>query len=195
MQRFITSFGLASLLGLAGSASAAITYSNISVSGSASSPRAVTQGANDIDFAFTAPGGVVGDTVAPIRWGNIVITFDVLSTSGPITSDIASFLGAVLGSGTITFNEVIEDNLTGQIIGSASRTVNVTNALPLSIPIDFTAPSTNFKVKKTFFLYAPDTAGVDLAQIGLVEQRFVPTPGGIALCAAGCLIAMRRRRA
>jgi len=194
MNRTLASFGIAILMGVVGSASAAITYSNISVSGSVASPRTVTQGSNDIDFAFASPGGVVGDTVAPIRWGNIVITFDVLSTSGPITSDIASFLGAVLGSGVIIFNEVIEDNITGAIIASANRTINVASGLPLTVPINFTAPSTNFKVKKTFFLYAPETAGVDLAQIGLVEQRFVPTPGGVALCLAGCLVAVRRRR-
>lgn len=186
---------IAAVLGAAGTASAAISYTNISVNGSAAAPGTVTQGVNDIDFAFSSPGGVVGDTVAPVRIGNIIITFNVLSTSGAITSDIASFLGAISGSGVIIFNEVVEDNLTGQIIASVSRTINAANPPPVSIPIVFSTPSSNFKVKKSFFLYAPDTAGVDFAQIGLVEQRFVPSPGAVALLGLGGLVAVRRRRA
>jgi hypothetical protein len=194
LNRPITAVLIAVIAGVAGSASAAITFSGVSVTGSASSPNTVTQSPNDIDFAFTSPGGVVGDTVAPIRIGNIVITFNVLSTSGAITSDVASFLGVTLGSGIIIFNEVVEDNITGAIIASVNRTINVANPPPVSIPIVFSTPSTNFKVKKTFFLYAPDTAGVDIAQIGLVEQHFVPTPGAAALLCLGAMVAIRRRR-
>lgn len=186
---------IGAVLGAAGTASAAISYSNINVTGSVAAPGTVTESENDIDFAFASPGGVVGDTVAPVRIGNIIITFNVLSTSGAITLDIASFLGAVSGSGVIIFNEVVEDNLTGQIIASVSRTINAANPPPVSIPVPFSSPSSNFKVKKSFFMYAPDTAAADIAQIGLVEQRFVPSPGAIALLGLGGLVAIRRRRA
>lgn len=189
-------FVVAALAGTATSASAALIFSNVSVTGSVASPNAVATGANDIDFTFTSPGGVVGDPVAPIRSGNIVITFNVLSTEGAITTDIASILGATVGSGIIIFNEVIEDNVTGQILATANLTINANNPPPQSLPIQFSQPSSNFKVKKTLFLYAPDSAApVDLAQVGLIEQRFVPAPGALALLGLGGLVATRRRRA
>jgi hypothetical protein len=187
---------VAAFAGSASSASAALIFSNVSVTGSVASPHTVTTGPDDIDFAFTSPGGTVGDPVAPTRSGNIVITFNVLSTSGAITTDFASFLGAVLGSGIIVFNEIVEDNITGQILASVNLTISASNPPPQSLPIQFSSPSSNFKVKKTLFLYAPDSqAPVDVAQIGLIEQRFVPTPGTIALLGVGGLLAARRRRA
>lgn len=189
-------FVVAALAGSAGTASAALIFSNVSVTGSVASPNAVATGPNDIDFTFTSPGGLVGDPVAPIRSGNIVITFNVLSTEGAITMDIASILGAAVGSGTIIFNEIVEDNTTGQILASVNLTINAQNPPPQSLSIPFSSPSSNFKVKKTLFLYAPDSqAPIDLAQVGLIEQRFVPTPGALALLGLGGLVAARRRRA
>ena len=187
---------VAALAGTASSASAALIFSNISVTGSVASPNTVTTSPNDIDFAFTSPGGTVGDPVAPVRSGNIVITFNVLSTSGAITTDVASILGATLGSGIIIFNEIVEDNITGQILASVSLTISASNPPPQSLPIQFSSPSSNFKVKKTLFLYAPDgQAPIDLAQVGLIEQRFIPSPGALALLGLGSLVAARRRRA
>lgn len=185
---------IAALAGTASSASAALTFSNVSVTGSVASPNSVATTATDIDFTFTSPGGLVGDPVAPNRSGNIVITFNVSSDSGAITTDLASILGATTGSGMIIFNEIVEDNNTGQILASVNLTINAQNPPPQSLPINFSSPSSNFKVKKTFFLYAPDTQAADVAQVGLVEQRFVPAPGALALLGLGGLVATRRRR-
>jgi hypothetical protein len=126
---------------MASSASAALIFSNVNITGSIAGTPTVTTGVSDIDFSFGGNAGTVGDPVAPLRSGNIVITFDVLSTSGAITTDFA-----------------------------------------------------NFKVKKTFFLFAPDTQATDIANVSLVEQRFVPTPGSLALLGLGGLVASRRRR-
>lgn len=185
---------MAALAGTAGSASAALIFSNVSVTGSAAAPNSFATTATDIDFSFASPGGVVGDPVAPTRSGNIVITFNVQSTSGGITTDVASILGAVTGSGMIIFNEIVEDNNTGQILASVNLTINANNPPPQSLPIQFSSASSNFKVKKTLFLYAPDTQGVDVAQVGLIEQHFVPAPGALALLGLGGLVATRRRR-
>ncbi len=195
MRRALSLAGaLAIAAGAAQTASAAIVFSNVNITGSISAPNTVTTGPDDIDIAFSSPAGVVGDAVAPTRAGNIVITFNVTSTSGGLTQDIASILGAVTGSGIIIFNEVIEDLVTPGIIGSASIVIDAANPPPRSRVIEFSRPSTNFKVKKTFFFFAPDTQAVDLAQLSLVEQRFVPTPGAAALLGLAGLATLRRRR-
>ncbi len=195
MKRSVTlGIVLVGLAGLASSASAALIFSNVNISGSIAGTPTVTTGVSDIDFAFGASSGTVGDPVTPLRSGNIVITFDVLSTSGAITTDFASILGAATGSGMIIFNEVVEDIATGRILALRSLIINASNPPPQNMEIPFSQGSTNFKVKKTFFLFAPDTQATDIANVSLVEQRFVPTPGSLALLGLGGLVASRRRR-
>ena len=60
--------------------------------------------------------------------------------------------------------------------------------------INFSRPSSSIKVKKTLVLSALDTQALDLANVSLLEQRFVPTPGALALLGVGTIVAMRRRR-
>jgi len=190
---------VAGLAMTAASANAAIVFSDIQVSGSlvggSLPPAIVTVGLNDIDFAFPFAAGTVGDPVAPTRAGNIVITFNVDSDS-PIDRDILTMLGALQGSGLIFFNEVVEDRTAGfeGVIGSTNLFLNSSQQLPATQDIVFSRPSTSFKVKKTLFLSAQDTAQFDLAQIGLIEQRMVPTPGALALLGLGGLVALRRKR-
>lgn len=195
MKRSVTlGIVIAGLAGMASSASAALIFSNVNITGSIAGTPTVTTGVSDIDFSFGGNAGTVGDPVAPLRSGNIVITFDVLSTSGAITTDFASILGAATGSGMIIFNEVVEDIATGQILALRNLTINANNPPPQNMEIPFSHGSTNFKVKKTFFLFAPDTQATDIANVSLVEQRFVPTPGSLALLGLGGLVASRRRR-
>jgi hypothetical protein len=177
------------------SAQAAITFSNITIGGSLSTGAFAVPGATDIDFVFPFPAGTVGDPVNPVRAGNIVITFDVDSTI-PQTADILSILGTTQGSGRIVFNEVVEDRTPGfeGIIASTSVVIDANNPPPVDFTLNFSRPSSSFKVKKTIFLFAPDTQAIDIAQVGLVEQRIVPTPGALGLMAAAGLLTARRRR-
>ncbi|GJQ30376.1 MAG: hypothetical protein HBSAPP03_22600 [Phycisphaerae bacterium] len=189
----------AALAMLGGSSLGAITFSNFQVSGSlvgGSLPNAIiTTGLDDVDFSFIFPAATVGDPVHPRRAGNIIITFDVDSDT-PITTDVLSILGAVSGSGFIIFNEVVEDRRPGfeGIIASTSIIINANNPPPVGQNIDFATPTTSFKVKKTIFMSAADTPGDDLAQIGLIEQKMVPTPGAMALAGLAGVLAFRRRR-
>lgn len=184
---------------LSGSALGAMTFSNFQVTGSlvnAPLPGAViTTGVDDVDFSFIFPAATVGDPVAPRRAGNIIITFNVDSDT-PITADVLSMLGAVQGSGFIVFNEVIEDRTVGfeGIIASTSIIVNANNPTPVQQTIEFDRPTMSFKVKKTLFMSAADTEVFDIAQISLIEQKMVPTPGALALAGLAGALAFRRRR-
>lgn len=199
MRQNWTILAIAGSAALASAASAAVTFSNVSVTGSlvgGSLPSAVvTTGANDIDFAFPFAAATVGDVVAPRRGGNIVITFNVASDN-PLDRDILSILGAVSGSGTVIFNEVIEDATPGSegIIATFRYTINEQNPPPVSEDIVFSRPSRNFKVKKTLVFSALDTEATDLAQVSLIEQRVTPAPGALALMGLGGLLVGRRRR-
>ncbi|QYU66056.1 PEP-CTERM sorting domain-containing protein [Leptolyngbya sp. 15MV] len=181
------------MLAAAGSASAGIVFSNVSVTGSLSTGATFTTTATDIDFSF--PNAIVGD-VAPTRQGNIVITYEARSAagSGPVNLNVLSILGALSGSGQIFFNEVIEDIITGNILATFNVALSSNAQLPYTAPISFPDNSA-IKVKKTLTLVAPDTAGLDLAAVNLIEQKLVPTPGTLALAGvAGMALAYRRRR-
>jgi hypothetical protein len=192
--------GAATLAGTACISFGAITFSNFQISGSlvgGSLPNAiVVVGAEDVDITFDFPAATVGDPVHPQRAGNIVITFHVDSTE-PLTADILSMLGGISGSGFVIFNEVVEDRSPGNegIIASTSVIVDGNNPPPVGETIVFSRPSTALKIKKTLFMSAQDTQAFDLAQISLIEQRMVPTPGAVALItvAAGFFVARRRR--
>lgn len=190
---------LLAVVAAAGSANAAVVFSDIRVNGSlvgGSLPAAiVTTGQNEIDFAFPFPAATVGDPVAPTRAGNIVITFNVDSDT-PIDTDVLALLGGVQGSGLILFNEVVEDRTPGfeGIIATSNAFINSNSQLPFTQDIVFSRPTLSFKVKKTLFLSATDTALFDLANVSLIEQRMVPGPGAAVLMALGGLVAARRRR-
>lgn len=196
VKKFSLGCVLVASAGLAQSASAAIIFSNVVISGSLSTGATAVPGPNDIDFTFGTNGAQVGDATAPVRSGNLIITFNVDSTDGPLTADILSLLGAVSGSGVVIFNEVIEDRTPGSqgIIALADHVVNVQNPPPVNRVINFSRPSSSIKVKKTLVLSALDTQALDLANVSLLEQRFVPTPGALALLGMGTIVAMRRRR-
>lgn len=192
---------LLSAVGAAGviapSSQAAIVFSNISVTGSLSAGVEVTTGPTDIDFKFPITASV-GDG-HPARSGNIVITY--LARSDDLTKIdemLLSVLGALSGTGTIIFNEVIEDRVTPGVIASYGVTIGPSTPpppLPHTKTIEFSRGTTMVKVKKTLVLVATDnTATTDLASVSLVEQTMVPAPGTLALIGAGGILALRRRR-
>lgn len=177
-------------------AQSAITFNDINVSGSSSQNMLVSPISNGIDFSFDVPGGIAGDSTAPIYSGNITILFTVHSDL-PISSSTSNILGTTLGSGIIVINEVITDLFSGDILSSIVITSNVSNPMPISTQSYFPRASTNFRINKTFFLYAPPLDNIiDISQIALIQQIFIPVPGVIVLLlvSTSILILKRDRR-
>jgi hypothetical protein len=196
MQRIQRIVLIAAISLLASSAQADLIFSNVSIQGSLAGGASFNTGPNYIDFIF--PDAFVGD-VSPARDGNIVITYDAQSVSGPMTEMLVSVLGALSGSGMIFFNEVVEDihdpnNIIN--IASYSATFDDTHPLPgISPPIVFVPASDKIRVKKTFVLSAPDTQAFDMANISLVQQSIhVPEPMTIASLVLAVAVAALRRR-
>ena len=194
MNRCVAGSILLAVAGTVGSASAGVIFSNIEIGGSLAAGAVAIPGTGEIDFIF--PAATVGDTVDPLRSGNIVITYEATGTDGDsFNSMLAFILGALSGSGQIFFNEVIEDMNGGGVIGSYNANITDNSQLPFYDTINFSKSSDHIKVKKTFVLDAIDTAAFDLANVSLVEQRLIPTPGSAALMGASVLPVFRRRRA
>lgn len=190
---------LAAVTGLAASANAALTFSNISVTGPAGlvGTPTVTTSATNIDVAFTADAGVAGDPTAlynPIA--PIIITYDVSSDAGAVSSSVLSLLGAAAGSGTVNVATQIQSlPLPGSSLANNALGYSAGNPPPVFTNIAFSSGATAFRVTQTITFAATDTAGLDLAQLSLVEQNFqVPAPGSLALLGLGGLVAARRRR-
>lgn len=185
-----------SLGAIAPQSQAAIIFSNVSISGSLAAGSGFTTGSTDIDFTFLTAS--VGDA-QPARSGNIIITYLARSDDqGSFDRMLLSVLGGISGSGTIIFNEIIEDQVNPGIIASYGVTLGPGTPpppLPHNKTLVFSHPSTFVKVKKTLVLVAADSGPpLDLANVSLVEQRLLPTPGAAALLGLGGLLTLTRRR-
>lgn len=181
----------------------AITFSNATVTGPAQlvgtlgSDYFINTGAQDIDFIFTK--AIVGDNL-PLRVGAINITFiaesDVAMQLDKLT---LSFSNILLGSGHIRFEEVVEDLVNPGIIAAHSVDLYAPGQV-YTKTLMFDRVSEKIKVKKTIFLDAFDSIDpqvLDLAGIGIVEQKIelVPEPASmIALGLGLAAVAARRRR-
>lgn len=189
---------LAALTGLAASANAALTFSNISVNGPAGlvGTPTITTSATNIDIAFNANAGVAGDPTAlynPIT--PITITYDVSSDAGAITGSVLSLLGAATGSGSVNVATQIQSlPLPGSSIGNNALGYSAGNPPPVFTNISFSSGAASFRVTQTITFSATDTEGLDIAQLSLVEHNFVPAPGALALMGMGGLLVARRRR-
>ncbi len=190
--------GLLAVPLLAGVASADVTFSNVNIYGTLVDGASYATNGNTIDFIF--PDATVGDPTDPyLSYGTITITYEATSTAGAYADSLLlNVLGALSGSGLIYWNEVVVDLDTNQNLVKAGGILDSNDDLPLSETLNFSATSTHFKVKKTFFLSAINTRDFDLANIGLIEQDIheIPTPGAasMALLAMGGLVSLRRRR-
>jgi xanthosine utilization system XapX-like protein len=186
------------LLAAASSANAALMFTNISVNGPAGlvGVPTITTSASNIDIAFNANAGVAGDPTGlynPIT--PVVISYDVSSDAGPITGSVLSLLGAALGSGSVNVSTQIQSlPLPGSSIANNDLGYSAGNPPPVFTSILFSNGATSFRVTQTIFFSATDTAGLDLAQLSLVEHNFVPAPGALALMGMGGVLVARRRR-
>jgi hypothetical protein len=199
-KRLATILAGVSILSIAATSSAVITFSNVNFAGSAPliSGASFATGATDIDF--TLPNAIVGDFQV-LRQGTITITYEATSPTAIVMDQmVLSVLGGLLGSGQVQFSEVIEDLVTPGVIGVLSPvTVTSNSQLPWTGNIVFSRASNHIKVKKEFFLIAnPDTQALDLARISFVEQNLVTVPEPASMIGLGlglsAIIARRRNR-
>jgi len=123
MRRTITTIALAAAAGFAATANAGVTFSNVNITGSLASGAAWAAGGAGDDIDFTFPNALVGDGQA-LRNGVITITF-IAKSDTIITLDKLglSLLGGLLGSGTMIFNEVVEDLVAPGIIATYGFTL------------------------------------------------------------------------
>jgi hypothetical protein len=197
-MKAIRALGMFAAAGLAAAAHAELVFSNISITGSLST--GATSMVSDTDIDFTFPDAIVGDPVDPRRFGNIVITFEVMSDA-PIKADqlLLSVGGGLAGTGLIFFNEVVEDLNAPAILATHNVVLDENAALPYNALLDFAYPSDHIKVKKTLLLTAvpDDPQALDLAQVSLIEQGLilVPEPAGFVILLGGLAAALRRRGA
>jgi hypothetical protein len=188
----------------------AITFSTFNFAGS--TPELIgTQGngydifayPKDIDFSFHnayVGDGILNNASQPLRLGVITFTFFATADAGELISEVRLVANTIaVGSGFVQVSEIVED-MGANPGGNKIMTLDTTNGDgPLSSKVVLDKPTTKLKIKKTIDLVAlTDTQGLDLAGIGLVEQRFttvVPEPATMAALALGLAgVASRRRR-
>ena len=181
-------------------ASADVTFSDVVIGGSLAGGATWNDSTlNGIDFVF--PDATVGD-VNGLTDGDISISFYGHSSEAGIGSSsvLLSVLGALSGSGTIDFSELVYDADTGTLIADYQATFDSFDDLPASSDIAFDYAAANIYVVKYLRLSAVDTDAFDFANVSLVEQDFseneIPAPAtGLLLGAGGLLLSTRRRRA
>lgn len=192
--------GLIALVGAGATAHGAIVFSSVTQTGSLGGGFTTATGPNDIDISIPFANGTVGDPgVAATRSGSATFTFTVTGTGGDVLDrNILSVLGAIQGSAaSVTIATLIEDLTPGNTgtIANSSIVISSANPPPEDAVITFSRSSAQIRVTNTLTFNAnQDTAGIDLANVSLMEQRFVPAPGALGLVGVGGLVAMRRRR-
>jgi hypothetical protein len=184
------------LAGLATNASAAIVISNVSVSGPLGAGAQSTIFPAQLDVAFPFPAATVGDPVDPLRVGRVIVSFDADGTAGElIDRNILSALGSVFGSGTVRITTTVTDRNNPGVIANAILDLDSGgNAPPQFQTIVFSRGSSAVTVQNIIDFAAPDTEGFDMANISLLEQFLVPSPGALALMGMGGVFISRRRR-
>lgn len=194
-MRFVTS--AAGVAALVSAANAGITFSDITVTAGFEDNISWVTSDQDIDFIFDSTMNVLEG--APVDPLSIEISYNAWSMQ-PMTQDtmVLSVLGGLLGTGTIEFSEQIfeiSEDAGENLLVDYSVVLTADDDLPHVADLMFANPASHFRVVKTITLSAPaESAGIDLASISLVEQRFVPTPGAAVLAGLAGLASLRRRR-
>lgn len=176
-------------------ASAGITFSNVTVTSGLEDHISWYTSAQDIDFVFDSTVQAFEGQPEELSF---VISYDAHSGQN-LTQDtmVLSVLGGLLGSGEIMFSERIFDisvQAGAGLLVDYSVVLNADNNLPHVADLMFAYPATDVHVEKRITLRAPNTDAIDLSSISLIEQRFVPTPGAMALMGLGGITTLRRRR-
>lgn len=196
MKRILCAAAITLAAAAASVANAAVSFSNIVYGGTLAAPTS-NAGSNSIDFFFDS--AEVGDSTDPLRQGNVTIMYEATSSVG-LTQDrlILSLLGALMGSGVITFSESVTDlsSPNPDIIAQHNVVLNLNSQLPHVADLNFSRPSTHVRVKKEIVLSAPATQAFDLSNVSLIEQTFreipVPEPMSGLILAIGGLLLRRR---
>lgn len=196
MKRILCITAVALAAFCAATANAAVTFSNVVFGGGLPSPTFDTT-TNSIDFYFA--DATVGDPTDPLRQGDLTIMYEAASSIG-LTQDllVLSLLGALQGSGVVTFSETVTD-LTSpvpEVIATHNVVLDMNSDLPHTATLNFSRPSTRVSVKKHLVLSAPATAAFDLSNVSLIEQTFreVPVPEPTAAVLLGVAGLWLRRR-
>ncbi|MBN8690106.1 MAG: PEP-CTERM sorting domain-containing protein [Armatimonadetes bacterium] len=194
------------VIAVAAVASQAVTFTNFVYSGGQLG-SGITSTVFGTGVTFTTPNAKVGDTVIvsgnPYRSGNFSIQYDAESTASMTADNVSINLGGGLsGSGTIAFKEQIFklDSLGNEVafLGEVEHVFTGGGPINWSNVISWSDTSvTRIRAKKTFEMFAPDTAALDFAVVGFVNQslQVVPEPGPFIAMGLGLvgLVARRRR--
>ena len=194
-------FGFVATLAGIAAVSQAVTFSNIIIQ---SPPLSVGSSHSIIgnSISFNTPNAIVGDAQA-LRFGTLNIQYDASSGSAMLNNTVSVILGtALLGSGTIVFNELIYEldslgnEVAGGAIGQATHTFTASGSSTWSSTITLSRQVMAFRAKKSFTMVAVDTSAVDLAALAITNQSIgtVPEPATMAALGVGALAMLRRRR-
>ncbi len=181
-------------------ASQAITFSNVTmtfVNPALGNGAFVSTSGNTIDF--TTPSFSVGDgSFGPDRAGMVTISYEATSDSF-MASDrlVLAALGGLLGTGMIEIQETVYDMINPGVIAALPNT-QITNSsqLPFVADLTFSRQTTHLRAEKIIKISAPESASLDFARIGLIEQQIgmVPEPGSMLVVAGALGAVMARRR-
>jgi hypothetical protein len=144
-------------------------------------------------------GGVTGFT-----YGSFTGLYQItpLSPSTPALTGVSFVIsGAVWGKAQITWTKKVVDNATNNILYLQSGVINgsgyggADGPFSILLPATLSTPSNNVTVYETFALFT-DGQPTSRAELGLVEQDWVPEPASLLALGAGLggLLLRRRRK-
>lgn len=153
-------------------------------------------------ISFFTPSAIVADSFGSP--GTMNMQYDAQAPSGQFFSSVMANISVnALGAGTVLFIEQVFEldnvgNEVGGPIGLLTNNFTSSSAQTFSGAAVLTKQVNRIRVKKAFTLAAPDnTAGLDLASVGIINQStaVVPEPATLTALGLGLAAIARRRRA